>query len=127
MNKLIIALAIIILTSCGSMPKQTNSDKVAKIIEWYLPGNTSIKIVSDYEMGLISGSNRTKWLSTRYSNLANAIAGGALYRYEIVVVNDPVAVLHEICHSLQYDFHGNGPHWGLQGCDYFNNDTITRL
>lgn len=118
---------LVLLTGCTSMQHQTNQDKVNRAIELYLPDNTTIKIVSDYEMGLISGSNRTKGLNTRYSNFANAITGCEPYRYEIVVVNDPVAVLHEICHSLQYDFHCSQPHWGLQGCDHFNNETVTRL
>ena len=108
---------VVVLLLCGCSTV-THDKQVKAVIAEYLPPNTTVNIMSLYDL-------RIK--HNRHINGIVRRVCDPVCRYTIDSINDPSTVLHEFCHVLDWDFHKGYKHSGLQGCQFFNFDTINGL
>ena len=111
-----------LLGGCSTMSKQTPQDKFDHVIDQYLPENAEVVIYTSYDIK----KNFGRKLAGNTKCGMQVIASQAP-KCVISTVLDAEVLLHEICHVIEGEWHGNRSHGGLFGCKMFNYDTLAAL
>lgn len=110
------------MTGCSSMTKQTNQDEFDHVIDQYLPENVEVKIYTSYDIQKKFGRpiDGNTWCGMK-------VIPGQKVKCVISTVLDAETLLHEICHVIEGNWHGDERSSDLFGCKMFNYDTLTML
>lgn len=116
----LMALCVLgVISGCSTMTIQTEQDKYDHVIDQYLPIGVKVKTYTAYDLKRETGRNISGLTECDVWILPGTCTIKTIVNAEIL--------LHEICHVMQKDWHGSRGHTGLQGCRFFNYDTLTML